>query len=592
MSHDHVLSITVRAEVDEARRAFGSAIDALREMGVNTSALTDAFDTLHEALRDNQSQLKLIEIWKQLKREQQDFSKASLDAAKSADAYAKVCRDLESVRAQMSHLGTDVSALAQEHIRLKRAAAGIGDEFQAIAARANGLREASAHARTLAAELEQSRQEAMRLREAQTAAPSTGIEEQTLRLREQLNVLSGVRQSWKEATRSQIEGLQSSLDKLNNAARAVAQWREAAGDVRRLASALSNARERGEALARQMRAAGADLSRDAGFARVRGTIKQLESALALARERVKSLTPEMARLGINTDRLGQSNAQLAARARAVNTVYTELSAKLKFARQSMSEMGRQANTVQGAMQGITTSAATLHGALREIASGLAIGWSFRGAMEAADAYKNLTAQINLVNAAAPQMKVTMQQVTELAKTNHASLQDTVQLMMAVGQQSKELGISARDLGDIVQVIQQAGALGGQSADSTAAAVRQLIQALQSGVLRGEELNSVLEQAPRLARAIADGLGEPVSALRKLAQEGTLTSDEVLRALLQQKQQIEREFAELPVTADKAMQDVRTAFTLSIGELDKDLGLSDLWVSGLKMLERNMGAVVA
>src|SRR5690606_17759855 len=99
---------------------------------------------------------------------------------------------------------------------------------------------------------------------------------------------------------------------------------------------------------------------------------------------------------------------------------------------------------------------------------------------------------------------------------------------------------------------------GSSASEANSSVRQFSQAMASGVLRGDEFNSIMENSPRLARALADGLNVPVGALRKMAEEGELTSDRVVAAIESQSEVIEREFQKVPLTVSRATQKVRNA----------------------------------
>ena len=92
-----------------------------------------------------------------------------------------------------------------------------------------------------------------------------------------------------------------------------------------------------------------------------------------------------------------------------------------------------------------------------------------------------------------------------------------------------------------------GGLSGASATEAQSSLLQFGQALASGVLRGEEFNSVVENSPRLAQALADGLNVPIGRLRKLAEEGRLTADVVVNALMSQKDKLASEYAQLPAT---------------------------------------------
>src|SRR5574338_476149 len=90
---------------------------------------------------------------------------------------------------------------------------------------------------------------------------------------------------------------------------------------------------------------------------------------------------------------------------------------------------------------------------------------------------------------------------------------------------------------LTERISQALRISGASATETQSALLQFGQALASGVLRGEEFNSVVENSPRLAKALADGLNVPIGRLRKLAEEGRLTADVVVNALMSQKDKL-------------------------------------------------------
>jgi tape measure domain-containing protein len=95
---------------------------------------------------------------------------------------------------------------------------------------------------------------------------------------------------------------------------------------------------------------------------------------------------------------------------------------------------------------------------------------------------------------------------------------------------RPIGISLKDIESAYAGFETSARLSGASAQESSAAFLQLSQALGSGVLRGEELNSIFEQTPGVVKAIADEMGAPIGGIRALAKEGKITSDIVLRAL--------------------------------------------------------------
>lgn len=153
------------------------------------------------------------------------------------------------------------------------------------------------------------------------------------------------------------------------------------------------------------------------------------------------------------------------------------------------------------------------------------------------------------------------------------------------------GLAAEDAAKLTEVIAQATQLDGGGAGAEAA-VFQLQQGLAAGALRGEELNSVLEQTPSLAKAIADGLGVNIGQLRKIAEQGGLTADVVKDALFKMQSQIESDFSKLPVTTSRAFQNIRTQAILVLGKIDDTLGITKTFSTILQTIADNMQDVIA
>lgn len=153
------------------------------------------------------------------------------------------------------------------------------------------------------------------------------------------------------------------------------------------------------------------------------------------------------------------------------------------------------------------------------------------------------------------------------------------------------GMAAGDAEKLTAVLARASQLDG-GGESVKAGLFQLQQALASGVLRGDELNSVLEQTPSIALAIARGLKVPQGELRKLAEDGKLTADAVKKALFDQADAIDKQFSALPVTAARAFQNLKTAAMQEIGSLDGELDLSGAFAGMVQSASQNFRGVVA
>jgi lambda family phage tail tape measure protein len=223
--------------------------------------------------------------------------------------------------------------------------------------------------------------------------------------------------------------------------------------------------------------------------------------------------------------------------------------------------------VEGAADTIRRSFRGLGAALGVVSAGAIV----RAVVEQADAYSRLNARLRLVTASAGEFTRAQASIFEIAQRTRTGLGETAGLFGSLARSTEGLGKSQSEVLGVTETINQALQVSGTNAQSAAAALVQLGQGFASGTLRGEELNSVLEQAPRLAKAIADGLGVPIGKLRELGQQGKLTSQEVFNALQRSAGAIESEFRRLPLTVSSASTQAANALQKLIGVLDETSG---------------------
>ncbi len=205
------------------------------------------------------------------------------------------------------------------------------------------------------------------------------------------------------------------------------------------------------------------------------------------------------------------------------------------------------------------------------AAGLGIGIS--EIIQTADAFKTLEARVKLATGEGAAFTTGFEGVKKIANETFSSIENTGELFARITQASEALGLAQKDILSITQTINQSIKLSGGSAASADAAITQLIQGLQSGVVRGDEFNSIMEQAPRLAQAMADGLGVTRGELRAMAADGKLTSEVVINAVRSQGEAIANEFGSLPNTVGNAITEMRNKLFVFVGEMDKTVNQS-------------------
>lgn len=219
-----------------------------------------------------------------------------------------------------------------------------------------------------------------------------------------------------------------------------------------------------------------------------------------------------------------------------------------------------------------------------------VGGSALELAKTADAYANLSSKIRLVTGDGSGFISAMSGVSDVAQRTSTGLEATGTLFSRLAEAGKQMGVGQAEALQLTETVNQAIQLSGASAQASDAAVTQLIQGLQGGVLRGDEFNSVMEQSPRLAKALADGLGVTTGELRKLAEAGSLSSKTVISALRDQADGVAAEFEKLPMTVGRSLTQLSNAWQLYVGESDKASGATSLAAQAVSQLAKNLPTV--
>lgn len=205
----------------------------------------------------------------------------------------------------------------------------------------------------------------------------------------------------------------------------------------------------------------------------------------------------------------------------------------------------------------------------------------------ADQWNTLQGRLKLATQTQDEFNTASEQTFAIAQRTRTGLEATVSLYGKLQGAVRALGGEQRDALDLTEAINQSFTISGTEAGAASGAILQLGQALASGVLRGDEFNSVMEASPRLMQAIADGMGVPIGALRKMAEEGKLTAEAVVRALLSQKDKLAAEYAKMPQTVSGAFQQLQNAIMRYVGEADQATGASGKLAAAIIAISENL-----
>jgi len=258
------------------------------------------------------------------------------------------------------------------------------------------------------------------------------------------------------------------------------------------------------------------------------------------------------------------------------------------------------NKLENSVKNIELRTAAAGKAFRNLAIGIGAAFSggvaVKGINKAADSLTNLENRIALVTGRGKELDGTMNRLFQISKKTRGDIEGSADTFNRFGIALKGTGKSSEDLLKAVTSVNKAVAISGSSAESARGALVQLGQGLAAGQLRGEELNSVLEAAPRLAQAIADEMEVPLGAIRAIAQEGKLTTELVFNALINQAEALDAEFKTMQGTSEQAFGVMTDQISRVVAEISKGLGVTAAFTDRFNQisdsLEANREAIVS
>lgn len=232
------------------------------------------------------------------------------------------------------------------------------------------------------------------------------------------------------------------------------------------------------------------------------------------------------------------------------------------------------------------------GSLSRVATSLMAILSVQQVSQYADAWTTLNNK--LANAIRPneQLLDVTERVFNITQQTRASLDATATLYARLERGTRQYNTSAEDLAKLTTIINQGFVVSGATAQEVENAIIQLSQGIASGVLRGEEFNSVAEQGSRLMVALADSMGVGIGELRQMAAAGKLTTDVVVNGLLSQGVTIGNEFANTTTTISQALQVAGNNITKFFGENSTVKTGTAIFNDAVISVSENIGALSA
>lgn len=185
-----------------------------------------------------------------------------------------------------------------------------------------------------------------------------------------------------------------------------------------------------------------------------------------------------------------------------------------------------------------------------------------GFVNLSDTMTQNTARLNMMNDGLQTTAELNQMIYESAQRSRGAYQDTADMVAKLGTLAGNAFNSSQEVVDFTEQLNKQITLSGASAQTASGAMLQLTQAMASGVLRGEELNSIMEGLPTVAQTIADYMGVSTGQMKELASEGAVTADVVKNALLGATEEVNEKFAQMPMTWSQVWTSFKNTATMA------------------------------
>ncbi|HAV5548895.1 tape measure protein [Acinetobacter baumannii] len=323
-----------------------------------------------------------------------------------------------------------------------------------------------------------------------------------------------------------------------------------------------------------------------------------------AERNAKALAAEMSKITEKGDSATRTSEELGKQIKVTNNIVQNFNTTVnnssyvvnktaeatKQATQQAQKYGQEIKTTTQELDKQEKSARSYSTAIKSLAGYMAGLVTINAAINNMDTYTGLQNRLKLVTNNQAELNKATEDTFQIAQKTYSAWDSVLQVYQRFSDNAKTLNLTMDDTARLTETVSKAVAISGASAEAADAALVQFGQALASGTLRGEELNSVMEQTPALAKAIAQGMGITVGQLRSVAAEGKITSQEIVKALKNVQDDVDALFAKTDITIGQSLTLLNNEITKFVGEAGKGSGAAQVLAGSVQTLASNLDLI--
>lgn len=310
-------------------------------------------------------------------------------------------------------------------------------------------------------------------------------------------------------------------------------------------------------------------------------VQRLQKQLLQAQLKSDKLAKSAEKSNTQVAKLGRAFAITKAQNDKLTAGLAKANAKIDEMTKKMQKAERETQKAKNAVGGF----GAVSDKLKSLAGFAMFGMGVADILRTADTMKTLDTQIKLVTKSEQEYTAVKANLSNIANKTRQDIGSTIEAYTNNARSLGQLGKNQAQVLKFTENISLAMAVGGKSAQEQSAALLQLGQAMQSGVLQGDEFRSIAENSPILLDLIAQKLGKTRAEVKKLASDGKITSEVIYQSVIGASDQLNKQFATMPATMSQALTLVNNRYQQFVdnfmnksGGLGEQIAKSLIWVS--------------
>lgn len=253
-------------------------------------------------------------------------------------------------------------------------------------------------------------------------------------------------------------------------------------------------------------------------------------------------------------------------------------------------MNQASTTAEREMRRVENSVVTVDSLIKKLAVTAGAAFSVSQIVNYADSYTGMVNKLKLVTDSQGQLSTAMADTHKIAQATASDWESVVTVYTKFQKISEGLGLTQLEVARITETVTKAIGMSGATADEGQRALTQFGQALNTGALKGQDLNSILSQTPGLTDAIAEGMGIASKDLKQLGADGKLTNEVIIQSLTKVASSVDAKYSETATLISASFSLVKNEAIKMVGEFDASTGASKKFVESMTLLSQNLGTI--